>query len=186
MTVSERAMREPYVLPPMPRDRRMETVDERLVHAPPEIIFGIAAAVEHWPRHLPHYRWVRIHERTRDGGGLIEMAAWRPFGPLGWPTWWVSEMAVDRTRPAIRFRHVRGVTAGMDVEWTFAPGPERGLGGERATLVRIVHAWNGPPWPLIGVYAARAVIGPVFIHGIASRTLTGLARVAEQGAAGAA
>ena len=35
-------------------------------------------------------------------------------------------------------------------------------------------------WPLIGVFAATAVIGPVFIHGIASRTLAGLARVAER------
>jgi hypothetical protein len=48
-----------------------------------------------------------------------------------------------------------------------------------ATLVRIVHVWNGPPWPLIGVFAARRVIGPVFVHGIASRTLAGLAAVAE-------
>jgi hypothetical protein len=30
------------------------------------------------------------------------------------------------------------------------------------------------------VIAATEVIGPVFIHGIASRTLEGLARVAEQ------
>jgi hypothetical protein len=48
------------------------------------------------------------------------------------------------------------------------------------TLVRLVHAWDGPRWPLIGVVAATAVIGPVFVHGIASRTLEGLARVAEQ------
>ncbi|CAN5714791.1 hypothetical protein BH23GEM1_BH23GEM1_07820 [soil metagenome] len=48
--------------------------------------------------------------------------------------------------------------------------------------MRIVHAWDGPRWPLIGVYAAQVVIGPVFVHGIASRTLAGLARVAERGA----
>jgi hypothetical protein len=45
--------------------------------------------------------------------------------------------------------------------------------------VRIVHLWLGPSWPLIGGLAARAVIGPVFVHGIASRTLAGLAAVAE-------
>jgi hypothetical protein len=32
------------------------------------------------------------------------------------------------------------------------------------------------------VPAALAVIGPVFVHGIASRTLAGLQRVAEAGA----
>ena len=53
--------------------------------------------------------------------------------------------------------------------------PQRG-----GTLVRIVHVWNGPSWPLIGDVAARAVIGPVFVHGIASRTLAGLARTAER------
>jgi hypothetical protein len=44
--------------------------------------------------------------------------------------------------------------------------------------VRIVHVWDGPRWPLIGPFAATQVIGPVFVHGIASRTLAGLARAA--------
>jgi hypothetical protein len=61
----------------------------------------------------------------------------------------------------------------MDVEWTFEP---HGAG----THVRIVHAWDGPRWPLIGVFAATAVIGPVFVHGIAARTLAGLALAAER------
>lgn len=158
----------------MPLGRPMETVDERLVRAPVAAIFEIARNVEHWPAYLAHYRWVRFHEHTRDGGGLVEMAAWRPFGLIGWPTWWLSEMAVDAERPAIRFRHVRGITAGMDVEWTFTPVPD-------GTLVRIVHSWNGPAWPVIGMLAATAVIGPVFIHGIASRTLRGLSALAERG-----
>ena len=84
--------------------------------------------------------------------------------------------------PAIRFRHVRGVTTGMDVEWTFAPA---GNTGGEGTLVRIVHVWNGPTWPLIGDVAARGVIGPVFVHGIASRTLAGLAQAAERSATNA-
>jgi len=41
--------------------------------------------------------------------------------------------------------------------------------------------WDGPDWPLIGPAAALGVIGPVFVHGIASRTLAGLARAAEAG-----
>jgi hypothetical protein len=61
----------------------------------------------------------------------------------------------------------------MDVEWTFKRAP----GG---TQVTILHVWNGPSWPVIGMWAATLLIGPVFIHGIASRTLAGLAAVAER------
>jgi hypothetical protein len=65
----------------------------------------------------------------------------------------------------------------MDVEWSFTPAEGR-------THVRVLHVWDGPRWPLIGVVAATNVIGPVFIHGIASRTLAGLARVAERAGGG--
>jgi hypothetical protein len=42
-----------------------------------------------------------------------------------------------------------------------------------------VHSWNGPEWPVVGGIAAANIIGPVFVHGIASRTLEGLAMFAE-------
>ena len=173
MTAQPAEPRTPFRLGPMPTGRAMETVDERVVRAPASVIFALARDVERWPAHLPHYRWVRFRERASDGGGVVEMAAWRPFGPLRWPTWWLSEMAVDDAAPAVRFRHVGGITTGMDVEWTFRPA----AGG---THVEILHVWDGPRWPLIGVVAATAVIGPVFVHGIASRTLAGLAHAAER------
>ena len=154
----------------------METVDQQLVRASAQLIFDLARNVEQWPAYLDHYRVVRLRERTRDGGGLVEMAASRPFGRLNWPTWWLSEMTVDDRAPSIRFRHVGGITKGMDVEWQFTRRND-------FTQVRIVHVWDGPRWPLIGIFAARHVIGPVFIHGIASRTLAGLAAVAEREAA---
>lgn len=153
----------------------MRTVDEAVVRSAPRDMFAIAADVEHWPRHLSHYRYVRFRERM-PGGGIVEMSANRPFGALDWPTWWLSLMEIqerDGGVPAIRFRHIGGITTHMDVEWSFAAV----TGGTRVT---VVHLWDGPPWPLIRTIAARAVIGPVFVHGIASRTLAGLARVAEQ------
>ena len=82
-------------------------------------------------------------------------------------------MSIDEGAPAIRFRHVGGITKGMEVEWSFSVVP----GG---THVSVVHVWDGPPLPFIGIPAATVVIGPVFIHGIASRTLAGLARIAER------
>ena len=162
-------------LGPMPRNRLLTTVDELVVRTPAAIIFELARDVEHWPDHLAHYRYVRFNEKTEDGGGMVEMSANRPFGPVGWPTWWRSVMrvAASSAAPAVRFRHVGGITTGMDVEWTFSPA-------DGGTLVRIVHVWDGPRWPLIGGIAATAVIGPVFVHGIASRTLAGLGREAER------
>jgi len=127
--------------------------------------------VERWPDFLEHYRWVRFLER-RAQGGVVEMSAWRRFGFLDWPTWWVSEMSLHLETHRIRFRHIRGITAGMDVEWRL----DTVAGG---VGVEIVHEWTGPGWPLIGGLAADVVIGPVFIHHIASRTLAGVKRRAE-------
>ena len=167
----------PLELGAMPIGRSMTTLDERLVHAPLTRIFALAAEVERWPSLLPHYRYVRYLERRADGGGIVDMSAYRPFGLLHWPTWWRSRMQVHppggTSAPRIRFTHIGGVTRGMDVEWSFM---ETGA----ATLVRIVHVWDGPGIPAIGETIANVVIGPVFVHGIASRTLAGLARAAER------
>lgn len=171
--------REPFDLGELPRTARMRTVDERFVRSRLATIFQLALDVERWPELLPHYRYVRFREHATDSGGIVEMSANRPFGPWNWPTHWVSQMAVQRKspkggdEPRIRFRHIDGITTGMEVEWSFHPAK----GGTR---VRIVHAWNGPAWPMVGGVAATNVIGPVFVHGIASRTLEGLAAIAEQ------
>jgi len=150
----------------------MRTVDRLAMRAPAARVFDAASNVEQWPALLPHYRWVRMLER-RSGGGVVEMAAWRPFGPVNYPTWWVSEMWTDPERGTVRYRHIRGITAGMDVEWSITPTTE-------GSDVTIVHEWNGPGWPLVGRPAAELVIGPVFIHGIASRTLAGIRRAVER------
>lgn len=173
LDASPSALAAPLSLGPMPTTRRMTTLDEMVVRAPVERIFALARDVEAWPAHLPHYRFVRFRERASDGGGVVEMSAYRPFGAANWPTWWLSEMTVDAAKPAVRFRHIGGITTGMDVEWTFEPTSS-------GTHVRVLHVWDGPRWPLIGPFAATAVIGPVFVHGIASRTLAGLAAVAER------
>lgn len=168
-------MRASNALGSMPTTARMRTVDELLVRAPAQRIFELAADVERWPALLPHYRYVRFRERM-GGTGIVEMSANRPFGPLAWPTRWVSLMEIQHVAgapmPSIRFRHIEGITTRMEVAWSFTPVTE-------GTYVTVLHLWNGPRWPVIGAVAARMVIGPVFVHGIASRTLAGLARAAE-------
>ena len=149
----------------------MKTVDHTRIHAPLSQVFAAATEVERWPQLLSHYRWVRMLDRRKDGG-LVEMAAWRPFGLVSYPTWWVSEMTVDRDTPAVHYKHVRGITTGMDVQWRF-------VRMESSIKVTITHDWDGPPWPVIGAAAAEVIIGPVFISGIASRTLAGIKRYVE-------
>lgn len=151
----------------------MRTVDQLLWRAPVEQAFAVASEVERWPDRLAHYRWVRILERRPDRA-IVEMSANRPFGALNWPTWWVSEMWLEPGRHTVRYRHIRGITRGMEVEWRLEPRAD-------GTDVTIVHEWDGPAWPLIRRPAAEWVIGPVFVHGIASRTLLGLGKFVESG-----
>ncbi len=150
----------------------MLRVDECLASAPLDVCFRVGADVERWPEILPHYRWVRFRQREGFATGVVEMAAWRSFGVIDYPTWWVSKMWHDRDVPAVYYEHVEGITSRMAVRWEFeARGTQ--------TLIRVVHEWEGPRWPLIGRLAARAVIGPGFISPIARRTIAGVAEEAQ-------
>ncbi|MGH7575439.1 MAG: SRPBCC family protein [Longimicrobiales bacterium] len=152
----------------------MKIVDELFMHARADVCFDVAADVERWPDVLSHYRWVRFLDKRGFGHGRVEMAAWREFvGPARYPTWWVSEMRSDAAEPAVYYRHVRGVTTGMDVKWAFRPT-------DAGTHVRITHDWRGPAWPLIGRFSWQHVIAPHFVSAIAGRTLRGVAAEAER------
>ncbi|MDX2056527.1 MAG: SRPBCC family protein [Gemmatimonadales bacterium] len=153
----------------------MRTVDLIDVAAPIEPVWQAASDVERWPAILPHYRFVTIEDRRPDGTIIVAMSANRPFGPLNWPTWWTSEMWIDAARHQVRYRHIRGITTGMDVVW-------RLTSRNGGTHIELIHEWTGPAWPLIRYPAAEWVIGPVFVHGIASRTLAGVKRAAEAAA----
>ncbi|MES1259968.1 MAG: hypothetical protein ABUL71_05180, partial [Gemmatimonadota bacterium] len=137
-------------------------------------VYTLAAQIEHWPVILSHYRFVTRQSGVAGGAGDVTMSAYRPFWFFRWPTWWRSAMDVDPVRHRVTYRHIAGITTGMDVLWTIDPTPE---GWSNVT---IVHEWNGPRWPLIGRLAARWIIGPVFVSGIASRTLAGIAAAAAR------
>src|SRR3989475_12030633 len=87
------------------------TVDRILIRAPIDRVLEVASEIERWPAILSHYRWVRFLER-RNGGGTVEMAAWRPFGVFRYPTWWGSEVIVGRRGRGNPFRAAPGVTRG--------------------------------------------------------------------------
>lgn len=150
----------------------MRTLDQIAILASINRVFALASNVERWADFLPHYRWVRMLGRSQ-GGDVVEMAAWRDFGPLRYPTRWVSQMEVIPEAHVVRYRHIEGITRGMNVEWRIEQR-------DGSVHVRIEHLWDGPKWPLVGRLAANRVIGPVFIHHIASQTLAGVKREAER------
>jgi ribosome-associated toxin RatA of RatAB toxin-antitoxin module len=136
------------------------------MRAPAATIYGLAAEVERWPELLPHYRWVTVLER--DGNRkLVEMAAHRDGIPVRWQA--VQELFPDV--PRIAFTHVRGITRGMAVEWTFH---EQGTG----TLVRIDHEL-ALGWPVVGSWVADHLIGRQFVATIAGETLRRIKEIAE-------
>lgn len=150
----------------------MRTANTVLMAGDLDRIVALAGDIERWPVILPHYRWVTL----LDGGGdekTVEMAARRGRFPVKWRA--IQRIARDGTTPVIHYRHIRGVTTGMVVAWTFAPGPD-------GIAVRIDHEFN-PAWPLVGgrlgAPVADRVIGPSFVEPIANRTLATIKAIVE-------
>src|SRR5947209_6203437 len=104
----------------------MRTVDRVHIRAPLANVYTVASDVSRWPAILPHYRWVRFLER-RGEGGVVEMAARRPFGPPADPGRRLSAVAADRPRGASRDRPLRGTATGAAL--VCRVGPRRGGGG---------------------------------------------------------
>jgi hypothetical protein len=146
----------------------MRTANTVLMEGELDHIVDLAVATERWPEILPHYRWVT----TLEGGGdhkAVEMAARRGRFPVKWRA--RQDVERDGPTPVIRFRHIGGVTKGMDVAWTFAPGPE-------GVAVTIDHDFD-PPWPVVGGLVADRIIGPHFVEAIAGRTLSTIKGIVE-------
>jgi hypothetical protein len=146
----------------------MRTANTVLMRGELDHIVDLAVATERWPEILPHYRWVTVLE----GGGdhkAVEMAARRGRFPVKWRA--RQDVERDGPTPVIRFHHIGGVTKGMDVAWTFAPGP----GG---VAVTIDHDF-APPWPVVGGVVADRIIGPHFVEAIAGRTLNTIKGIVE-------
>lgn len=131
-------------------------------------IVALAADTERWPVILPHYRWVTLLE----GGGdtkTVEMAARRGKFPVKWRA--VQTVERGGPTPVIRFRHIGGVTKGMEVAWTFDVQPD-------GVHVTIDHDFT-PPWPVVGNLVSDRVIGPQFIEKIAGKTLATIKGIVE-------
>jgi aromatase len=142
----------------------VHTATSILMRAPREHIFETAANLENWPRILPHYRYIRYLERgTIAANGAVErnvvvMAASRDGIPISW----TSEQIVDRARQEVRFTHLKALTKGMHVVWTFTDTPD----GVRVEILHDLRFRFPPLAPL-----ADRIIGGFFIDNIANKTL---------------
>jgi ribosome-associated toxin RatA of RatAB toxin-antitoxin module len=136
------------------------------IAASPHAVYALAAATENWPRILPHYRYVRVleeHGPTR----VVAMGAWQNVFPIRW----VAEQTNDPRTPHIAFRHVRGWTRGMDVDWIFEP-----LGA--GTRVTIEHRLRFA-FPLAAEWLGKHLVSDYFVHGVAAKTLARVKVLAE-------
>jgi ribosome-associated toxin RatA of RatAB toxin-antitoxin module len=146
------------------------------IDAPPELVFGLAREIQQWPAMLPHYVAVRILDQRPDGSFLARFVARREFVPalgLGFPVAWRARCWNDPAALQLRFRHVGGGTAGMDVTWRL----ERAASGCR---VSIEHEFT----PRIRPWAT--LVDRLFVQPIAGRTLAAFKAIAEalEGSAG--
>jgi len=140
------------------------------VAAPAERVLALAERVEDWPRILAHYRQVEVRA-TRPEGRIVEMVALRGGVPV--PVRWRALQWLQAEQPPyrVRYRHIGGVTRGMEVEWRIEPSA-------RGTDVTILHDF-APIWPWPGALIARYVVCEFFVHAIADRTLAGIKAAAE-------
>jgi uncharacterized membrane protein len=148
----------------------MHTTNRIFISAPHQRVYELAARVEEWPRLLRHYRYVDLLD-TAVGGDrrsrLVRMGASRS----GIPVSWTSLQYLDPKGRRVRYRHVGGVTWGMDVLWSLEPHK----GG---TQVTIEHDLLTSRWWLRPSMVAN-IVGALFVEAIADRTLAGVKRAAE-------
>ncbi len=147
----------------------MNTANEIWIAARPKKVFKLAEAVERWPELLPHYRYVKLLARTGNVR-TVQMAASRD----GIPVRWTSLLLPLPRENRIRFRHIRGVTKGMEVEWRL----EKTGGGTRVVIEHELRL----RWPPVIRSVGELIIGRFFIHNIAGKTLRRIKQLAEDSA----
>ena len=141
------------------------------IDAPAQLVFDLAHGVDRWERLLPHYARSRVVERRDDGSLIVAFVARRPLVPwvgLGLPVAWRARTWNEPEKRRLGFRHVAGVTRGMDVTWRIEPT----TGGSGST-VTIEHEFS-PRVPGLAGF-----VDQWFTRAIAGRTLATFKALAE-------
>ena len=143
------------------------------VDAPAQLVFDLARDVERWPRLLPHYLDVHVIDRQPDGVITARMVAVRAVVPsigYGIPVAWRARTWCDEAALRLRFVHLGGATAGMDVTWRIEPV-------SAGCRVSIDHHFE----PAVAAWAT--LVDVLFVRPIAGRTLATFKTIAEAVAA---
>jgi hypothetical protein len=94
---------------------------------------------------------------------------------LGCPLKWVSEYRIDLPGRKLTFRHLEGAlnaTHGLDIVWNFEELAENSL------RVRLTYEFT-PRLFIGGRLLAALMLGELFVHNLAEKTLAGLKRKME-------
>lgn len=145
----------------------MHLIHHVRIAAPSDAVFALARDVEGWPALLRDYAWCRILDRA-PGRVTFSMGGWI----RGWPARWTAVQEPEPARRRIIFRHIKGITTGMNVEWRFEPDGD-------TVEVALVHDLV-MRWPLVGRVVGDWIVGPIFIDYIARKTLAAVKRRAER------
>ena len=140
----------------------MNTVNTIEMMGDPEVIrpriYQLAADIQDWPAILPHYRYLRVTEKS-DRHKMADFGATRD----GLPVSWRARQELFPKDYRITFDHIGGVTRGMWVEWRLDAKGDR-------VIVTIDHQLTYPV-PLLGPWFARQIVGGLFVENIAGKTL---------------
>ncbi len=149
----------------------MHTTSSVTIKAPLERIFEITSNLDNWVPMLPHYRYIHWVEGAGEPGEkIVEMACYR-----GWlPVSWTSRLEIDPAKPSVTFTHLKKMTKGMVVVWTYEPTAD-------GVVVSIIHDLRFR-WP-IHAPLAEYIIGNHFIDPVAGRTLRTFKELLEKEAA---
>jgi len=121
-------------------------------------IYQLASDIQDWPTLLPHYRYMRILEQS-ETHKVADFGASRD----GFPVRWRARQELFPNEHRITFVHVGGVTRGMWVEWRLEQSAQ-------SVRVSIDHTLTYPV-PLLGPLFAKYIVGGLFVHNIANKTL---------------
>ena len=168
----------------------MHTTNTIEIHGDPERVtaraYKLAAEIAHWPDLLPHYRYMTIREQS-DTHKIADFGAVRFFSlfpsrladdtrhptpdtlsctpprpAITFPVKWQARQDLFPESLRITYQHLHGISRGMQVAWRLTPNPA-------GVHIEITHELTYP-FPL-GAWFAAQIVGKVFVHPIAGRTL---------------
>ena len=145
----------------------MYTDSSVTMKAPLRRIFEITSNLDNWVPMLPHYRFINWLGEEDDGARIVEMACYRGKIPVSW----TSRLEIDEETPKVTFTHLKKMTKGMVVVWTYEETDD-------GVLVKITHdlKFRWPPLAPLAEY----IIGEHFIDPVAGRTLRTFKEILEK------